>query len=243
MLAARYNSQVSRGAATDERYGRVRAIAIDGPVAAGKTTVGRLLARRLGYRFVDTGAMYRAITWLALQRDVDITDAKALVALAEEATIEVNQVTPDGEPALRVNGCDVTGQLRTPEVEGAVSLVSRTSGVRIALVAQQRKLAQEGRVVMAGRDIGTVVLPQADIKVFLRASPGERARRRLEELRDTGQDVSYEDVLSDLARRDKLDTERADSPLRPAEDARIVDTDSLSLEEVVSLIEKMVRGR
>lgn len=221
----------------------MQTISIDGPVAAGKTAVGKLLAQRLGYRFIDTGAMYRAITWLAIKHQVDLSDAEALGALAGRAAIDISGGTYNSEQTVKLNGCNVTKELRRPEVEAGVSLVSRLPGVRKAMVTRQRRMAEGGEMVMAGRDIGTVVLPQADLKIFLSASPTERARRRHLELSQAGQDADYQVILSELLKRDRLDMERSDSPLKPAEDARVIDTDHLSMEEVVSLILKMVESR
>jgi cytidylate kinase len=209
-------------------------IAIDGPVAVGKSTVGSILARRLGYRFVDTGIMYRALTWLALNFKVSSEDEAALSRLARESRIDLIP-SPTGERVL-VNSQEITAELRDPEVEAQVSQVSQVVGVREALVVQQRRLAEPGGVVMAGRDIGTVVLPQAELKVFLSASPEERARRRHQEQKG----ASYETILAELKRRDEIDTRRAISPLRPAPDARIVDTEGLTAEQVVAQILKMI---
>ncbi len=215
-----------------------RVIAIDGPAAAGKSTVGRKVAAALGYPFLDTGAMYRAVTWTALHRGVDLSDEEALSELASSCRIDVGPPAPGSpEPStITVDGEDVTARLRQPEVEAAVSLVSRVSGVRTALVNAQRDLAGRRPVVMAGRDIGTVVLPKADLKVYLDASPEERARRRCRELSDLGQDAAVEAVLKDLRRRDAIDSRRSVSPLRPAADAVVIDTDGLTLDEVVAAV-------
>jgi len=221
-----------------------RVIAIDGPAAAGKTTVGRLIAARLGYPFLDTGAIYRAMTRTALHRGVDLSDEDALSDLAASISIDVGPPDPDSiEPCtIFVDGEDVTRSLRQPEVEAAVSLVSRVAGVREALVRVQRDLAGRNAVVMAGRDIGTVVLPQADLKVYLDASLEERARRRHTEMLSLGMDLTEADVLRDLSRRDRIDSERSVSPLRPAEDAIAIDTDGLTLEEVVQRLVELVKG-
>ncbi len=220
---------------------RPHIIAIDGPVAAGKTSVGRLLARRLRYHFVDTGLMYRAVTWLALQGNANLDDASALTDLARHAGIELKPAPRRaGGSAVMADGQDITARLRTPRVERAVSIVSRVRGVRRALVRMQRRLARDGGVVMVGRDIGTVVLPRADVKVYLHASPEKRARRRCLELRQSGHGVSYTTVLKDIRRRDRLDSERAVSPLRQAPDARVVNTDGLTLEQVVDEILTLV---
>ncbi|MBF8267029.1 MAG: cytidylate kinase [Dehalococcoidia bacterium] len=211
-------------------------IAIDGPVAAGKTAVGTLLARHLGYRFVDTGSMYRAITWAALRDKVGPEDEAGLTALAQRVQIEVTPSNGQKGPRLKIDGKDVTEELRTREVERGVALISRFAQVRQAMVARQRTLAQPGRIVMAGRDIGTVVLPDAPLKIFLTASPNERARRRQRDMEELGQSLQLSQVLSDLLQRDKLDTERANSPLRPGDDAHIIDTDHIDLTQVVERI-------
>ena len=209
-------------------------IAIDGPVASGKTVVGRLAAQRLGCRFLDTGIMYRAVTWVALSRGVGLGDDEALAELA--TSLEMRLVPGEAGDRLLVDGEDVTDFLREPEVDRGVSQVSAVSGVRRALVEQQRAIASEGSIVMLGRDIGTVVLPDADVKVFLKASVEVRARRRYSELQEKGSDISYDQVASDLERRDRIDSERADSPLRPADDAIQIDTDSLSVEDIAERI-------
>lgn len=215
-----------------------RTIAIDGPVASGKSAVGGLVAGRLGYRFLDTGAMYRALTWWALENGVDPLDEAALGRLAGETQMTVH-AAPAGSgehSGVRVDGRDVTPFLRTPSVEANVSFVSRVPAVREAMVALQRKLAAGEPLVMAGRDIGTVVLPDADLKVYLDASRQERGRRRQEQQALKGEKVSLEKVLEDLAQRDAIDSGREASPLRPAADAVIVNTDGLSLEETVERV-------
>ncbi|MEK7778025.1 MAG: (d)CMP kinase [Chloroflexota bacterium] len=215
-------------------------IAVDGPGASGKTTVGRLLAQKLRYKFLDTGAMYRAITWAALQAGVSPKDSRRLVSLAQEQRMEV-AFQQDGQGLVLVDGRDVAAHLREESVEQSVSLVSQVPGVRDILVELQRRVAEGGRMVMAGRDIGTVVLPHAPLKVFLTASVAERARRRHAELQAAGHGVPYQDVLDDLARRDKLDSERKVAPLRPATDAHVLATDGLSAEMVVERILDLVR--
>jgi len=211
-------------------------IAIDGPGAVGKSAIGSLLAQRLGYRFLDTGAMYRALTWLALELGIDLEDEKALEELASGARIEL------AAEAVMVAGRDVTGDIRGEEVERGVSLVAKVAGVRRALVAQQRQMAQGGRVVVAGRDIGTVVLPRAELKLYLAASPEERARRRHLELVQRGEKAHYEQVLAELKRRDKIDSERALAPLQPAPDAKVIDTDGLNIEQVLAEIMGIIGG-
>lgn len=216
-------------------------IAIDGPGASGKSTVGRILARKLGYRFIDTGEMYRALTWLALDRHVDLNDEGMLARLAADARIEVAGQDGKGYNAVFVNGLDVTSEIRSPQVEAGVSQVSKVAGVRQALVAQQRSLAEGGRVIMAGRDVGTVVVPRAGLKVFLLASAEERARRRHQE---QGDDAirTYESILAELRRRDRIDSQRSLSPLRPAEDARTIDTEGLTPEQVAERITNLAEG-
>lgn len=211
----------------------VRVIAIDGPVAAGKTAVGRALARRLGFRYLDTGVMYRAITWLALKEKTSMEDEAGLEALARNHPIRL-----DGSDSDRVvvGEHKVGPELRESDVDGRVSLVSRFSGVRRALVAQQRTIASEGNIVMVGRDIGTVVLPDADLKVFISASLEERARRRWREMVAKGAQADFQQVLEEAKARDDLDSQRADSPLQPAKDAWLVETDGVSADDVVELI-------
>lgn len=220
-------------------------IAIDGPVASGKSTISELLARRLGYLYLDTGAMYRAVTWAALERGISIGDEVAVTALAEQLRIDITPPTVDDgrQYTVLADGVDVTWAIRTPQVDANVSPVSAYPGVRRALVAQQRRVAAGGRVVMVGRDIGTVVLPDADLKIYLDASVEERARRRWRELRARGEEADYEGVLASMRRRDEIDSHRAVSPLRVAEDAVVVDTTDLSIEEVLAEVERLVEER
>ena len=216
---------------------KVPVVAIDGPGASGKTVVGLELARRLGYRFIDTGTMYRVVTCLALERGIPVDDQEALGRLAAEVTIElVESGTENGQPKPHADGRDLSSEIRTPSVDRAVSQVSMAPRVRQALVLLQRAMAAGQRVVMVGRDIGTVVLPEAELKVFLLATPEKRAHRRYEELRAREVSVDYESVLQELKRRDRLDSERALSPLVPAANARQIDTDEISIEQVVDLI-------
>ena len=210
------------------------AITLDGPVAAGKTAVGMLVAERLECRFLDTGMMYRAVTYAAQQRGISLDDLDGLVELAERLDMRLSPT--NGQDRLTTDGEDVTDKLRTPEVERGVSLVARVPGVRRAMVNQQRAIAREGPIVMAGRDIGTVVLPDARTKIFLTASVGERARRRHLELKLQGANVAYEQVLLELQRRDKIDSERDDSPLRPAQSAAVINTDGKRIQDLVEQI-------
>ena len=210
-------------------------IAIDGPVAVGKSSVGSLLAKRLGYIFFDTGMIYRAFTWKVLQSGTSPKDEQKLCQLANTTKFDFVS-SKEGKLSFLVDGEDVSSKLLSPEIEDLVPLIAKVGGVRQTMVSQQRKLAQRGKVVMAGRDIGTVVLPWAELKIFLTASTEERARRRYKELLKRGQNSSLEAVLADLKKRDKMDIHRPISPLKPAEDAIIIDTENLSLQQVVDKI-------
>ncbi len=219
-------------------------IAIDGPAAAGKSTIAGLLAEQLGYTYFDTGVMYRAVTWVALERGLEIADEETITALAETIQIDVTRPTADDgrQYTVYADGTDVTWQIRRPEVDANVSPVSAYPGVRAALTAQQRRIGQRGRIVMVGRDIGTVVLPDADLKIYLDASTEERARRRYLEVRERGQPAEYQEILEAMRCRDRIDSQREAAPLRPADDAIIVDTDGLSIEQVLAKAEELVLG-
>lgn len=217
---------------------------MDGPAASGKSTVGAQVARRLGYLYFDTGVMYRAVTWAAFDRGISIEDEAAITDLARRLRIEVLPPTvADGRQyTVLADGVDVTWAIRQPEVDRGVSPVSAYAGVREALVAQQRRIGHGGGVVMVGRDIGTVVFPEAQVKIYLDASPEERARRRYLEMRQRGQSASYEEVLADLKRRDGIDSNRAIAPLRPAEGAVSIDSTEMTVEEVVTRVLEIVRA-
>jgi cytidylate kinase len=213
----------------------IDAIAIDGPAASGKTAIGSAVARQLGYRFLDTGAMYRAITWAALARGVDVQDEAALALLANSVVVEVDDAV-DGSPeatSVTIDRADATPHLRDPDVDANVSFVSRVPEVRKALVRIQREIAREGSIVMVGRDIASVVLPDARVKVYLDASPEVRARRRMDQIRDAGIEPDFDPLVADLKRRDAIDAGREASPLTAAPGAVIINTDDLSREEVV----------
>ncbi len=209
-------------------------VAIDGTSGSGKSTTAKLVAKKLGLIPVDTGAMYRAITLKALRSGVSVHDEAAVVRMAEET--EIDQRVIDGVIHTYLDGEDVSSEIRTPEVSKWVSVVSAYPGVRRRLVELQRKIAERGGVVLEGRDIGTVVLPDADFKFFMVASLEERARRRVNELREKGIHVEFEDVLKELKMRDTLDSSRKDSPLRKAPDAILIDTSNLTIDEQVELI-------
>lgn len=208
-------------------------VAIDGPAGAGKSTVAQLAAKKLGYTYIDTGAMYRAVAWLTLQQKKPVSDELILSVLPG---IDVDLCYADGRTTVSVNGTDVTKEIRTPEVSKIVSQVARLGPVREKMVELQRKMAARGGVLMDGRDIATAVLPDADVKIFLTASIEERAQRRWKEMQEKGYSMSLEDLQKDIAARDKADMEREISPLRQAEDAVLLDTTGLSIDEVVDRI-------
>jgi cytidylate kinase len=214
-------------------------IAIDGPSGAGKSTVGRALAEALGYTYLDTGAMYRALAFRALELNIPRTDSAALARLAATVTISFD----DTGKRVLIDGRDVTDEIRTPEATKAASEVATTGAVRRELVRRQQDLGRAGGVVCDGRDIGSVVFPNAEVKFYLDASPERRARRRFDELLAKGQDTSFEAVLSDIRARDHQDMSRKDSPLVCGPDAVCVDTTDLGQEEVISRLVAFVRQR
>jgi cytidylate kinase len=221
-----------------------KVIAIDGPAASGKSTLGNKLACALGYLYFDTGVMYRAVTLLALQQGLNIADEAAITALAERAQIDVRPPSvQDGRAYdVLVDGQDVTWEIRRPEVEAQVSPVSAYAGVRKALSDQQRRIGRRGNVVMVGRDIGTVILPEAELKIYLDASVEERARRRYLELKQRHEPADYEHILHAMRRRDQIDSSRKVAPLKPASDARILCSDGLDADQVLEQAKAMVFG-
>jgi len=229
-------------------------IAIDGPVASGKSAVGKRLAAKLGYLFFDTGVMYRAVTCLALHEFGSAEDAQAVTELARRVHIDIQPPTvADGrdstvlvvDPLKGAEGADITWAIRAKDVENSVSLVAAMQDVRRILTEQMRRVGLRGQVVMVGRDVGTVILPEADLKVFLTASVETRARRRFQEMqaRGTGDLRTYDDILANLRERDQIDSSRKIAPLRPADDAILLDTTDLVLEGVMAAIERLIASR
>ncbi|MES5954174.1 (d)CMP kinase [Bacillus fungorum] len=215
-------------------------IAIDGPAAAGKSTVAKVVAKKLSYVYIDTGAMYRTLTYAALEQKVDIENEEQLMEVVKNVNIEFQQ--GENTQLVFLNGQDVSEVIRTPEVTNRVSIVAKHRLVREEMVRRQQELAEKGGVVMDGRDIGTHVLPDAEVKIFMLASVEERAERRHLENMNKGFDSNLEQLKEEIAQRDKLDSEREVSPLKKADDALELDTTSLSIEEVVQKIMSIVSG-
>jgi cytidylate kinase len=218
-------------------------IAIDGPAASGKSTLGLKIANELGYLFFDTGVMYRAVTWIALDHDIDIKDEAKVTALAQETPIDIAPASrEDGRACdVLVAGRDITWETRLPIVDANVSVVSAYRGVRDALSRQQRRIGQRGRIVMVGRDIGTVVLPEADLKIYLDASAEVRARRRFKEMTERGANVNFEDILARVIERDRIDSTRDVAPLKAAPGAVVIDSERLNVEEVFQRVLALCR--
>jgi cytidylate kinase len=212
-------------------------IAIDGPSGAGKGTIARAVATRLGYRHIDTGAMYRAVAWQALHDGVDPADEQAVAAIGTRAVFDLDQ------GRVVIDGHDVARAIRTPEIDRAATMVARHPAVRRALVARQRAYGEAGGIVMEGRDIGTVVFPDADVKIYLDASPEERARRRAADPSHTAKGTHVSDVATALAERDRSDATRPISPLAVAADATVIDTTGVPVERVVERVMELVAGR
>ena len=216
-------------------------IAIDGPAGAGKSSVAKVLAKRLNCIYLDTGAMYRAVTWLAMQQNIAFDDLAALGRLLE--TLQLQFKEDNGVQRLYCNGVDVTEAIRSTEVSANVSAIAMIPLVREALVAQQQRIAADCDVLMDGRDIGTVVLPNATVKIFLTATPEARAERRYKELLMKGEKHDYQNVLADVRARDYQDTHRAAAPLRQAEDAVLVDTSELNFDQSFEALKKVIQDR
>ncbi len=216
-------------------------IAIDGPAASGKSTLGLRLARHLDYLFFDTGIMYRAVTWLALDLGMDMQDEAAVTSLAQKAKIDIRKPSvEDGRLCdVFIDGRDITWETRSRSVDANVSIVAAYPGVRHALYDQQRSVGLKGQVVMVGRDIGTVILPDADLKVYLDATPEERARRRYDEVRARGGEADYEEILAMVHERDRVDSTRSEAPLRTAEDAVVLDSDHMTADQVFARVREL----
>src|SRR5437660_372289 len=215
-------------------------IAIDGPSGAGKSTLGRMLARELGLLYIDTGSMYRAVALAVIESTINEMDDVAVGSLAERVDIDL---TGDVDSLrVKLDGCDVTGRIRDEDVTDTSSIVSTIPAVRRAMVSRQRELGERG-AVMNGRDIGTIVFPNAEVKFFLTASPEERAQRRLAEEREHNPAASYDETFADMTERDRRDTTRADSPLVAADDAVVIDSTGQSLEEVFQRMRREIEGR
>lgn len=212
-------------------------IAIDGPAGSGKSTVAKMLAERLGFTYVDTGAMYRAVAWKLKQHDIDPDNTNALRELLENTQFSIS------DSVLCMDGRKIGDEIRTPEISRLSSDVAKIAEVRRFLTAEQRRIAEKGNVIMEGRDIGTVVIPDADLKFFITASPEERARRRYEQLKRLGIEANYDRILNELIQRDRNDSSREIAPLKPAEDAIIIDTTNMTIDEVLDLLVRKVRDK
>jgi cytidylate kinase len=219
------------------------AIAIDGPAASGKSTIGAAVAEKLGYLYFDTGVMYRAVTCVALLHSIPIDNEATVTALAERVQIDLLKPTvKDGRQyTILADGKDITWDIRSRAVDANVSPVSAYAGVRRAMTQQQRRIGLQGRVVMVGRDIGTVVLPEADIKIYLDASEEERARRRHRERVARGEQVEFDAVLQEVRQRDRIDSSRAVAPLKQAKDAIYLDSTGLDVPEVIARVMQLIR--
>lgn len=228
----------------EEETSVARRIAIDGPAGSGKSTIAQRIAEKLGYLFLDTGVMYRAVTLAAIDHGVDIDDEGEVTSIAQEIDIDIQSPTIEDGRAYTVllDGNDITWRIRSPAVEAYVSQVSAYPGVRDAMTIRQQEIGLRSNIVMAGRDIGTVVLPEADLKIYLDASVEERAKRRYHESIQRGEEISYEDVLNAMKERDHIDSTRNHAPLKAAEDAIVVNTTDMTVDEVVDIVFEFVLG-
>lgn len=212
-------------------------IAVDGPSGAGKSTLSKLLSKRLGYLEIDTGAMYRAMAWLARDYCLDLLNCEEVAGFCKNALVELS--LQNGNTLVFANGKEITSEIRTPEISMLTSKISSLAPVRIAMVDLQRRMGEKGGVILDGRDIGTVVFPDAELKFFLSASADERGKRRFLELQAKGEQVSLEETIKNIIERDRQDSERELSPLKKAEDAISIDSTNLSIEEMVNLMEEI----
>lgn len=218
-------------------------IAIDGPAGAGKSTVAQTVADKLGYLYIDTGAMYRAVTYFVLKHNINLSDHEAITKAAREADIVLRpKAEGESKPRVFLNGEDITDKIRSNEISRLVSPLSAIASVREVLVEQQRKLAYQGGAVLDGRDIGTVVLPQAEVKIFLTATAEERARRRMKDLQTLGEQKEFQQLLEEIEARDKRDSTRDIAPLKVADGGIVVNTDELTIEQVVERILAICRS-
>ncbi len=216
-------------------------VAIDGPAGAGKSTIAKRLAKALGYRYIDTGAMYRAFAWKVMEKEIDLEDEEGLEKIIKRTKIELEET--NGDLRVLLNGSDVTARIRTPELSQMASKVSTLKVVRERMVALQRAMGMEGGVVAEGRDMGTVVFPQAEVKIYLDASLKERARRRFDELQDQGKRVILKETLNEMEERDQRDRERALAPLAKAEDAIVINSTYFSVDDVLDKILQEIQNK
>jgi len=224
---------------------RISSITIDGPAASGKTTLGKQLSDRLGFLFLDTGVMYRAVTWLALYRHVDVNDEIAVTALAERTEIDIRSPSKaDGRiNDILADGLDITWEIRKSVIDANVSVISAYQGVRQALMLQQCRIAKRGPIIMMGRDIGTVVLPEAELKIYLDASDETRASRRYQEIVNRGGNADYNRILLAIRERDRIDSTRTFAPLKPAPDAEIINSDQMLPMDVFNHVLELIKVR
>jgi len=216
-------------------------VAIDGPAGAGKSTVAKRLAKELGYTYMDTGAMYRAFAWKARQGEIDLEDERKLREVLRRTNVEL--LDREGTPRVLLDGRDVTSEIRTPELSQWASKISALGPVRERMVELQRAMGARGGMVVEGRDIGTVVFPQAEVKIFLTAGPEERAKRRFAELQSQGKQVSLDETMEEMKERDRRDQERALAPLRRAEDAVAIDSTAYGVDEVMERIMREIKNK
>jgi cytidylate kinase len=219
-------------------------IAIDGPAAVGKSTIGKLIAQKLGFLYIDTGAIYRAITWKVLKNNLSVNNEDLISILVSKTQIKINRVSSNSLKDyyhIFIDGKDVTEEIRDPKIDQNVSQIAKLPKIRKQLISLQKKLAKEGNIIMEGRDIGSVILPYADIKLYFIASEEERTKRRYKELTDKGYKIDYKEVKKQIMKRDEIDSKRKYSPLAKAEDAVLIDSTEKTIEEVENEILKIIK--